>query len=208
MKSRVLLRVINERNHAWKEGVRSIVNGGAVVCIASGPSLTPEDVAVVKDWRDKGGGRVFVANTTFRTAPWADLLFAIDANWWGVHAAEVERDFKGACYAMKDAQTNAVKLNMRQFYPWGNTGAAIVALAMHGGAKRVVMLGYDCQHTGGQTHWHGNHPAPLGNAGSVDKWAGQFRTMARVVGQRTQVFNASRQTALTCFQRAPLEECL
>ena len=42
--------------------------------------------------------------------------------------------------------------------------------AMAGGAKRVVMLGYDCQHTGGRAHWHPDHGGHLGNAKTIDRW--------------------------------------
>ena len=57
------------------------------VCIASGPSLTPEDVQAVKEWRDAGKGKVIVVNTTFRAAPWADAMFAMDAKWWPIRTA-------------------------------------------------------------------------------------------------------------------------
>lgn len=69
------------------------------------------------------------------------------------------------------------------------------------------MIGYDCQKTGGKAHWHGDHPKPLGNAGAVDKWPAQFKDMLRYL-RGVSVINCSRETALSCFPRATLEEFL
>jgi hypothetical protein len=210
MKANVKLRQYLERRSAWKDSVRAIVRGGVVVCLASGPSLTPDDVALVRTWRDAPtteARSVFVANTTYRAAPWADLLFAIDPAWWGLHAAEVGATFAGVSYGGKDAPPPARALTLRQFFPYGNTGAGLVALAAHGGACKVVLLGYDGQHTGGATHWHGAHPAPLGDAGSVHKWAGQFNVLARAF-RGLPIVNASRVSAIATFPRVALEEAL
>ena len=78
---------------------------------------------------------------------------------------------------------------------------------VHFGARRIYLLGYDCQHTGGQRHWHGDHPKGMGNAGTVAKWPRQFRELVRFV-PGAQIINCSRETALTVFPRAPLESVL
>lgn len=68
------------------------------------------------------------------------------------------------------------------------------------------MLGYDCGYgKQGQKHWHADHPYGLGNAGSVRKWPAQFAALD-MGGVR--VINASRATALDCFERMSLEEAL
>ncbi|MBB1060421.1 hypothetical protein [Marilutibacter spongiae] len=78
------------------------------------------------------------------------------------------------------------------------------------GAGRILLLGYDCQHTGGRTHWHGDHPpGTAGNAApkTVRKWPGQFRQVRQHMG-RIPVINATRETALDVFPRAELEQVL
>src|SRR5690606_31872717 len=78
------------------------------VCIASGPSLTADDCDLVRRWRSAGEAAgeaqageaaqeraVVVVNTTFRLAPWADALFAMDENWWKHHHEEVAATFTG-----------------------------------------------------------------------------------------------------------------
>lgn len=145
-------------------------------------------------------------NTTFRLAPWADVLYAMDAAWWDRHLDEVRRVFGG-----------------RKVNPWGamgrdvervrgdlprNSGAAAIALAAMWGARRIVLLGYDCQKTGGRSHWHGDHPAGLGNAGSIHRWPAIFDKVAASLRGRVQVVNATEHTALKCFPRVPLCEAL
>lgn len=89
-----------------------------------------------------------------------------------------------------------------------NSGAACIALSADAGAARIILLGYDCQHTGGKTHWHGDHPKKLGNAGSVGKWPAAFAALAKTIPATTKVINCSRETALDCFPRAALEDVL
>jgi len=52
--------------------------GATVACLASGPSLTRADVALVR----AQGLPTIVVNTTYQMAPWADVLYACDAKWW------------------------------------------------------------------------------------------------------------------------------
>jgi hypothetical protein len=79
-------------------------------------------------------------------------------------------------------------------------------MAAHMGAKRVILLGYDCQHTGGKAHWHGDHPSHLGNASAMDQWIVSFGQLAARL--KCEVLNATRETALECWPRVDLEKAL
>ena len=181
------------------------------VCIASGPSLTVEDVEMVRGWRASASDRfVVVANTSFRIAPWADFQFAMDDKWWRVYRDEFKRSFKGLGYCQNGSAAigYAVTLSKTKgFETFGNSGSACVMLAHYKGARRIVMLGYDCNRTGGKSHWHGDHPRGLGNAGSLHKWPIMFDRLAAAV-KDAEVINASRETRLKCFQRLPLAQAL
>lgn len=90
-----------------------------------------------------------------------------------------------------------------------NSGAAMIAQAAWWGVRRIVLLGYDCQHTGGMTHWHGSHPKHLGDAAGVADWPAQFRAiLPRLDSEGVEVVNASRVTALDMFPRQSLEQAL
>jgi len=179
-----------------------------VVCIASGPSLTDEDCELAK----ASGHPVVVTNTTFQLCPWADALFAFDLKWWRRYHKQVERGFNGRRFTASLVAGNYgadVLLGVPWFRGFRNSGASAVSLAISGGARRVVMLGYDAGFDGGKTHWHGDHPADLDNASSIEDWARQFEMLAKYA-QRcgVEVLNASRRTRLTCFKRVNLEDVL
>lgn len=133
----------------------------------------------------------------------------MDREWWGVHGDEVLSTFTGARFSNNSIATKyGVRKLPNTFKAYRNSGAAAVSLAAHMGAQRIVMLGFDCQHTGGKTHWHGSHPKGLGDAGSVDKWCKSFADLAKDLRGRVEVVNASRATALDCFERVNLEDVL
>lgn len=91
----------------------------------------------------------------------------------------------------------------------GNSGAQALGLAVLFGAAHVLLLGYDMSLRGNQTHWHGHHGKGLNNPrpGSLAGWAKGFEVLAREL-RGVDVINCSRQTAITAFPRASLEECL
>lgn len=97
---------------------------------------------------------------------------------------------------------NAIRLG-------GNSGYQAVALAVHFGAAQIVLLGYDMQNQGRQSHWHGNHQR-LGNpmAAKFPAWIAHFEALKREVGKACRIVNATRETALRTFKRSSLDACL
>ncbi len=182
--------------------------GRTVVCIASGPSLTEEDCEIVRS----SGHPVIVTNATFRMCPWADVLFCFDAKFWERHSREIDAVFTGLKVSMSTAAKGLGVASTYQatwFKGQGNSGVCAIAFALAGNAKKIVMLGYDCQKTGGKSHWHGDHPLGLSNCASIKHWPRQFAQIAaQARAQQIPVINASRQTALSCFDRGDLLEAL
>ena len=179
--------------------------GRTVVCIASGPSLTPEDCAVAR----AAGIPTVVTNTTFRTCPWADALYWFDVDWWREYGPEVRESFAGTVYTQSLSPRKGVQcvLANQKFRSFGNSGACAVALAIAAGASKVVMLGFDCSMERG-SHHHGDHPSRLRNCDTIARWPRQFSRLAAWAEKRAVVVNASRMTALECFSRAPLADAL
>lgn len=180
--------------------------GRAVVCIASGPSLTAADCELVR----ASGWPTIVTNSTFRSCQWADALYGFDSPWWRINIADVRTTFAGRCYtqALHPPKGVICARGDPKFRSFGNAGANSVSLAVAAGAMRVVMLGFDCAITDGRTHHHADHPAPLRNCDTLPRWPTQFERLARYSTKRAVVLNASRHTALTCFERAPIEDAL
>ena len=148
---------------------------------------------------------MIVVNTTYQIAPWADILYAMDRNWWQKYLDKVKAEFQGL---RMSPLSGIAGVNKIKFDHYQNSGVGAISLATHLGAKRIVMLGYDCQKTGGKAHWHGNHPQGLGNAGSIATWPGQFAKLAKDLAGKVDIVNCSRETALTMFDRRTLEEVL
>lgn len=180
--------------------------GRTAVCIASGPSLTPEDCEAVH----AVGLPTIVTNTTFRLCPWADVLFGFDGRWWREYRGEIDASFKGhrlTCSALKMVGAESLH-QVPWFRQFANSGASAISLAIAAGARRIVLLGYDCQRTGGQTHWHGDHPKSLTNAKSLPNWPQIFAKVAKFAKGKAEIVNCSRATALNCWPRIELADAL
>ena len=181
-----------------------------VFVLASGPSLTSEDVASVRTYAEANECPVAVTNTTYRLAPWADLLFFYDRQWWRVHEQEVLETFAGDLVTMADAKHQRVlSLVGTHFNAYKNSGGGAINFAVHAGAKRIVLLGLDGQYApDGRRHWHLQDPR-LGNAGALPRFIRQFPSLAAsAASQKVEVLNASRETGLTCFRRVALESII
>jgi hypothetical protein len=185
--------------------------GATVVVLASGPSLTDEDIEVVRQWREAGDSRhVIVTNTTYQSALWADAVFFHDFKWWAKYRRDVLKRFQGERVTVCSVQSPHVcRLRPPMFSAFGNSGAGAISLAIYAGAAKVIALGIDCVKDGGKRHHFGDHPPGLGNAKSLPKWPNHFKRLAGYAQQKgVEVINASRKTALECFDRQPLEDAL
>lgn len=174
-----------------------------VVCIASGPSLTADDCELVR----RSGLFTIVVNTTFRMAPWAHVLYAGDRQWWNHYGSEAKEVFSDCWTASIDS---AERFGIRRFEArdFENSGYQAIEVAiLHYQASRVILLGYDMQHTGGRRHHHADHPQPMENADAVDDWPARFIDL-RDKFHQIEIINATRVTALTCFRRADLAKAL
>lgn len=94
----------------------------------------------------------------------------------------------------------------------GNSGFQAVGLALHFGAAKVVLLGYDMQSDKGRLHWHPDHKGIpghfLGNPvpEKMKEWCQHFAELARQT--TVPIVNATRRTALKCFSQVSLDEGL
>lgn len=182
-------------------------SGRTVVCIASGPSLTAADCEAAR------GHPAIVTNSSFRLAPWADILFGHDSRWWKAHIEEVKASgFAGRLLTASPVGGN-LGLETTHHAHWlrsyPNSGAAAIGIAVAAGAAKVVLLGFDCGFTGGKKHWHADHPAGMTNCQSIGAWPKHFGNVAKDAAKAgVKVLNASRETALRCFPRVELTEAL
>lgn len=186
--------------------------GSTVVCIATGPSLTAEDVDFVR-----GKARAIAVNNAITLAPFADVLWASDAKWYRWHQGVPS--FAGLKYCLegtkyRDVKTlaftgkNGLELDPHAVRHGRNSGYAAINCAVHLGASRIVLLGYDMSVApNGRTHFFGEHPER--SAAKPESFVATYLTLVeplKLLG--IDVVNATRRTALRCFPRVPLESAL
>lgn len=179
--------------------------GETVVVIATGQSLTQEQVAKVE------GMPTIVVNDAWKMAPWADVLYAADKAWW-IHHPEAMA-FKGIKVCAQPNRPKGVEFirptGMYGFDPdpscvrtGGNSGYQAVHVAIHTGASRILLLGFDMH----GTHFFGPHQEPLRNThpSSYPKWISRFKQLAI----HADIVNCTPGSALTTVRCMSLDEAL
>lgn len=188
--------------------------GGTVVCLGSGPSLTQADVDAVR-----GKATVVAINDAFRLAPWAEVLYACDAKFYYWHWLKGAREFAGLKFALdaaarrysgvtvlKKTGETGLELDPTGLRAGRNSGYQAINLAVHLGAARIVLLGYDMR-SNGKDHFFGQHPDSSKPPFSI--CLQRFETLVeplRAAG--IEVVNCTPESALTCFPMRPLREAL
>jgi hypothetical protein len=203
-----------------------------VVILGGGPSLSAEQVAAVQQARAaRADVHVIAINEAYKLAPWADVLYFSDEGRffaWNRDLPEFKafRGLKVAIDGYRVPQTYgndpAIKVlrnlgdgpglcELRDGLHTGrNSGFQAINLAVHLGASRIVLLGFDMKPAAdGRTQWHRNYPY----ADPADVYARvmlpHFPTLVdplRRLG--VEVINATPGSALTCFPRGELADVL
>lgn len=183
-----------------------------IVCLGCGPSLTQSDV----DTCQAAGWRAIAIKESYRLAPWAQVLLSSDAYWWRDYQGVPT--FEGLKYCLEAVDVPGVdvlRMTGREGIetdPTGirsgkNTGGAAINLAVHLGAARIVLLGYDMRRAkDGTVHWFRTHDRkrPPRDSPYV-AFQQALATMAVPLTELgIEIVNCSRDTALTCFPRRTL----
>lgn len=194
-----------------------------IACIACGPSLTAEDVARVHAARLP----TIVINNAWQRAPWADVLYAADRDWWswladaniqddqlppllyGMDALALEHRPSLVC--LKRGADDGLCESPDSLASGGHSGYQAINLACHliGWHGKVILLGYDMQPAAdGAHHWHPDHPNARHPTYHTRLPA--FATLAAAAARHPAltIINASRATAITDFPRIMLDQLL
>lgn len=93
----------------------------------------------------------------------------------------------------------------------GNSGFQALNLAVQWGAAKVVLIGFDMTDRGG-VHWYGRNHWPMANnpdQSNFRRWIAAFERAAPLLRRLgVEVVNASRNSALACFPKMDLKDCL
>lgn len=212
------VRRAREQKPPVYEPVPRLYPGGTVVCIGSGPSLTAEDVDYARDHATA----LVAVNDAHRLAPTAAALMASDAAWWV--AREGVPKFVGLRYCLervpqrisgvstlRNTGIEGLETDPTGLRTGRNSGYAAINLAVHLGASRIVLLGYDMQAPHGErrSHFFGAHSFPLRGNSDYTMFRRFFDFMVEPLkALNVDVINCTRETALTAFPRRPLRDVL
>jgi hypothetical protein len=180
--------------------------GATVVCLGTGPSLTTADVEHCR------GLRVIAVNNAYTLAPWADALYAADLKWWKWHKGVP--DFAGAKYsveptiwagvhALRNTGRTGLERDPSCLKTGYNSGYQAINLAVHLGAARIVLLGYDLK----GDHFFGAHPDRSRPPFPLCLEA--FPTLVAPLAEAgVEVINCTPGSSLRCFPMATLASVL
>lgn len=201
------------------------------VCIASGCSLTDEDIHTVYQAQQANHCKVIAINNNFLRFPSADILYSADHTWWTHYKPQIDQsDFTGELWSQygeslctyEDVHTRNPYLNFilcerrkeglptqtDRIHFGGNSGYQAICLAYIKGASRIILLGYDMKPTNNQNHWHGNHPDEIDKHHILKytQWINHMDLLAQDARAKNfNIINCTKDSALTCFPIADIK---
>lgn len=178
--------------------------------------------------RSRQDVRVIAINDAYRLAPFADLCYFADAQWWRWHKDKPEFEaFAGAkvtieptgleiddarVFMLRNAhhgktdQAHGLSTDPAVLADGRNSGYQAINLAALAGAARIVLLGYDSKPgPDGKAHWFGQHPIPTHEA-TIRGFKTHYKQLvAPLKALGVEVVNCSPGSAITCFPKESLE---
>lgn len=157
----------------------SMWEGGTAFIIGGGPSLNSQDLSLLHH------RHVIGVNDAYSFGNWIDVCTFGDPGWSKVHDKKTVqrsdgsvhpglRRFRGLIVALNkelllenrtdirvmDREPNGFTKKRNKVGWNGNTGVASINLALHLGALKIVLLGFDFKSKGKESNWHDNlrHP--------------------------------------------------
>ena len=177
------------------------------------------------DFERLRGRRVIAINRSFRSAPWADVLYFCDGYWWtGVDSPEARRTFEGKYIVTiaKGVRDPIVKVlgnsgrhelsrDPSVLGHGTNSGFQAINLAYHFGVSRIILLGFDMKIAPGLTHHHGGYGAPeaIVSHALTKQMLPRFDALVGPLALAgIEVLNACPDSALECWSRVSREFAL
>jgi hypothetical protein len=174
-----------------------------IACVASGPSLSSPDCQKLLEAHIP----IIAVNNSWRAAPFCSAIYAADCCWWEEYSGEITSPASRWCGDSFTANRFGIHHLDSKISGSFNSGQRAIELAIHLGATRVLLVGYDCSIRQG-THWHGQHQM-LANPDnfSVNRWHEEFKRLQQQYPS-IEILNCSRRTRLKCFPIMSLEAAL
>lgn len=205
------------RDGFWR--VPRIWPGRTVFILGGGPSLKTVDVRRLR------GQRVLAVNNAYKLGAWIDAVYCMDGKWLprekdglaqfpglkvsvcDQHSSDLGRMLGVRVVRGRNApglcrEPDTIARNL-------SAGAGAINLAVHLGAKRIVLLGYDMRSIDGKRNWHDDYPpnpkVPDPYGSFLTRFPGIAEDLKRL---NIECINATPGSALKCFPIVDPEEAL
>jgi hypothetical protein len=174
--------------------------------------------------------RVIGINVAYQLGDWVDMVFYGDGNFLKKYEKRLF-DFNGLCVTCSPhgapipwmkylerarSQRFALSPNSNKVV-WNQTsGAAAINLAVHLGAKRIILIAFDMNLTANRQHWHGVYRSSLIEEKEKIKKKKVFERHLRPFPDikrnldklGIKIYNISPNSAIKCIETRTLEQVL
>lgn len=175
-----------------------------IAICASGPSLKREDCVKLIS----AGIPTIAINSSWEMIPECTYIYSGDYQWWRHHIQRVPPTPEYWTCSPRACELLKINYFKPDYLSPYNSGQRAILFAAHLGVEQIILLGFDCSLKNG-THWHGDHKE-TGNP-TVDcthNWKKQFGIVSDHLKDKVQITNCSRETELSCFRCASIDEVL
>lgn len=204
--------------------VPEIYSGKTGVLLATGPSLSKEDVEYLRPLHARGSIILFGLNDAYKLCDFLDVLYFCDPRWLLVnkdvldyqHAQiwtqdlKVRREHKNV-KRIAGGSGNGICKTPNHIHFGGNSGFQLLNLAWHFGIREFYLLGYNMgmsPRMGKQQHFFGQHPKPLNQSNNYKSFVSSFQAIDKAT--RSMITNCTHPTGLGShiFQQKQLRKAL
>lgn len=213
--------MVSEAMPVGRWQVPRLFEGRTVVVLATGPSM---DKGVA--WKIATSGHPVIAvNNGYEYALYAAMLYGSDRKWWDAYRDRGKiwyrgwSQFRGIKVTIEDpadesihriGNAGALGYDPRPWMVKHGHGSACAAahIALHGGARRVILTGCDCRDIGGRLHSFGDHNWQHRHTMPFASFLKGWRALAAAMPEPERIINATPGSAIDCFTKMDLDRAL
>jgi len=184
-----------------------------VIYIAGGgPSLKGYNWDLLK------GKRIIAINRAYEVIPWAEIVYFSDVRFFdwhkegllkhaGIKASGNKHVDHPEVEKYKFTGCKGIDLGHMKLKHGNNSGYAAMNLAVHLGARMIVLLGFDMKFSKTNTaNWHNGYPV-ASRLTQYEKMLPYFESMREALDERgISALNACEDSAINVFYRTPLDK--
>ncbi len=219
----LMLQKIDNALHALPHNL--LADEKTIYIVAGGPSLREFDFARLSD-------KLCIAiNKAIFVLPKAHILWWSDSRFYKMFRKEIDThtskykttgltkfqslQYPESFYKYKFTGHGGYAEEEDQLKDGNNSGYASLHLAMKLGAKRIILLGYDFQVEGSNTHWHEGHTDEMGRKIAVglstyeDKMLPYFFALGAKANELgVEVINANPKSKLDIWPKMEINDAV